>query len=160
MIASLVVVGVLASAPASTPASAADLARLSWLAGCWSRTNTRRIVEEQWMAPAAGLMLGAGRTRNVADGALAELEQVRIESRGDTLVFVAKPSRQPEATFTAVAVTDSMVVFENLAHDYPQRVGYRLVHADSVAAFIDGTNDGKPRKVEFPYRRVSCPNPR
>ncbi len=130
------------------------------LAGCWSRTSARRIVEEQWMAPAAGLMLGSGRTRNVADGALVEFEQVRIEVRGDTLVYVANPSRQSEATFMAIAVTDSMVVFENLVHDYPQRVGYRLVHADSVAAFIDGTADGKPRKVEFPYRRVGCANPR
>ena len=149
-----------ASVLASTPAPAADLARLSWLAGCWSRTGTRRIVEEQWMAPAAGLMLGSGRTRNLADGALVEFEQVRIESRGDTLVFVAKPSRQPEAEFTAITATDSLVVFENLAHDYPQRVGYRLVHADSLAAFIDGTTEGQARKVEFPYRRVGCPNPR
>ena len=112
------------------------------------------------MAPAAGLMLGSGRTRNVADGALVEFEQVRIEARGDTLVFVARPARQPEASFTAIALGDSMVVFENLAHDYPQRVGYRLVHADSIAAFVDGTDEGRPRRVEFPYRRVPCLNPR
>jgi hypothetical protein len=78
MITGLLVASVLA---ASTPAPAANLARLSWLAGCWSRTNPRRIVEEQWMAPASGLMLGSGRTRNVADGALVEFEQTRIEAR-------------------------------------------------------------------------------
>lgn len=154
------VAAVLAAAAGAPPAPGADLARLSWLAGCWSRVTARRIVEEQWMAPAGGLMLGAGRTRDAADGALVEFEQVRIEARGDTLVFVAKPSRQAEASFAAIAVTDSQVVFENLAHDYPQRVGYRRVHADSIAAFIDGMDDGRPRRVEFPYRRVACPNPR
>lgn len=156
MIASLLVAAALAATPAATAAPA--FASLDWLAGCWRRETPRRIVEETWMAPAAGLLLGASRTVAVANGALVEYEQVRIEARGDTLAYVAKPSRQPEATFTAIQWTDSLVLFENAAHDFPQRVGYRQVSADSVAAWIEGTVDGKARRVEFPYRRVACPD--
>jgi len=145
-----------AAAPAAAPAPDA-LARLAWLAGCWRRETARRVVEEQWMAPGGGLMLGTGRTLAAADGALVEYEQVRIEARGDTVVYVARPSAQGEATFTAIAFDDSSIVFANPAHDFPQRVGYRIVSADSLSAWIEGTREGKVRRVDFPYRRGTCP---
>jgi hypothetical protein len=47
------------------------------------------------------------------------------------------------------------VIFENQAHDYPQRVGYKR-EGDSLLAWIDGTAGGKSRRVDFPYRRVAC----
>ena len=50
------------------------------------------------------------------------------------------------------------VVFENKEHDFPQRVGYRRLGADSVLAWIDGTSNGKAQRFEFPYRRVPCPS--
>ena len=144
----------LAAAAVTAPAS---LAPLDWLAGCWRRATPRRVVEEAWMAPAGGLMLGMSRTVSATDGTLVEFEQVRIEARGDTVVYVAKPSRQPEATFTAITFDDSTIVFEDPGHDFPQRVGYRRVGADSLSAWIEGTVDGKARRVDFPYRKVACP---
>jgi hypothetical protein len=36
-------------------------------------------------------------------------------------------------------------------------VGYRRSGPDSVVAWIDGTNGGKSQRIEFPYRRVTCP---
>jgi hypothetical protein len=30
------------------------------------------------------------------------------------------------------------VVFENPEHDFPKRIGYRLVSADSLEAWVDG----------------------
>jgi hypothetical protein len=59
--------------------------------------------------------------------------------------------------FVSRLLTDSTVVFENLEHDFPQRVGYRRAGADSVLAWIEGTVDGKTRRVDFPYRRAVCP---
>ena len=140
------------------PAQPVSLSPLGWLAGCWRRATATRVVEEQWMAPAGGLMLGMSRTVSAADGKLVEFEQVRIEARGDRAVYVAMPSRQALAEFPAVAYDDTSIVFENLAHDFPQRVGYRRVSADSIAAWIEGPGkDGKARRVEFPYRRAECP---
>ena len=55
--------------------------------------------------------------------------------------------------------TDSTVVFENRTHDFPQRVGYRKVGADSLLAWIEGERNGRTRRIEFPYRRVRCAGP-
>lgn len=156
MIAAALCAGALLAAAPQAPVPDA-LARLAWLAGCWRRETAGRVVEEQWMAPAGGVMLGAGRTVSAPDGTLVEYEQVRIEARGDTLAYVARPSGQPEATFTALAPGEGSIVFENATHDFPQRVGYRVAGADSVVAWIEGTHGGQLRRVEFPYRRAACP---
>jgi hypothetical protein len=128
--------------------------RVGWLAGCWGRSAGARVVEEQWMRPRGGLMLGAGRT--VEGDSLIEFEQVRILEREGRLVYAAAPSGQTPAEFTSIAVTDSSVTFENLAHDFPQRILYRRVGRDSLVARIEGMRGGKLRGVDFAYGRASC----
>jgi hypothetical protein len=69
----------------------------------------------------------------------------------------AHPSGQPSAVFRARDIGDQRVVFENPEHDFPQRVGYERKGADALAAWIEGTMNGRARRVDFAYRRVACP---
>lgn len=134
--------------------------QLGWLAGCWQleRSTERgvRLIDEQWMAPRGGAMLGASRT--VQGAAMVEYEHVLIREDAGGLVYVAKPARQAEASFRAVELEERAVVFENPAHDFPQRIVYRLRADGALDARIEGSVRGQPRAVDFPYRRVSCPN--
>jgi hypothetical protein len=136
--------------------AAGDGARIEqagWLQGCWQMAAEGRVVEEQWMAPAGGVMLGMGRT--VRDGKLVEYESVVLREEDGKLAYEAHPSGQPSAVFLSKTLDESSVVFENPTHDYPQRVGYRR-DGDALLAWIDGTANGKARRVDFPYRRVGC----
>jgi hypothetical protein len=128
--------------------------QVGWLAGCWARTSGSRVVEEQWMRPRGGLMLGAGRT--VEGDSLIEFEQVRVHERDGRLIYAAAPSGQTPAEFTSLAVTDSSITFENLTHDFPQRILYRRIGADSLVARVEGMRGGKLRGVDFPYSRAAC----
>ncbi len=144
-----VAVGFAAEAPIAKP----TLATIAWLAGSWSFERNGRVVEEQWLAPAGGTMLGMSRT--VANGKTIDYEFVvlRAEASGD-IVYTAKPAKQPEASFQLKRASDTEVVFENLEHDFPQRILYTLQPDGSLLAAIEGTQDGKGRRVLFPYRRV------
>lgn len=102
-------------------------------------------------------MLGMGRTTLVEPDSLVEFEQTRIERDRFHLVFTATPSQQATASFTSIQLTDSLVIFENKSHDFPQRVGYRLMPDGSLNAWIEGTMKGKTRHIDFPYQRVACP---
>jgi hypothetical protein len=95
-----------------------------------------RTVEEQWMVPRGGSMLGMSRT---------------VRSGGRSSTSSSCCGR------TAIGVTDSTAVFENPEHDFPQRIGYRLVRPDFLSAWIEGTRGGHARRVDFAYRRGSCP---
>src|SRR5687767_4613821 len=103
-------------------AQPAGIQRLAWLQGCWEVVSPERTVEEHWMAPRGKSMVGVGRT--VRGDSLVEYELVVVREQGDRLAYEAHPSGQPTAVFLSRAVSDSSVVFENLEHDFPQRVGY------------------------------------
>jgi hypothetical protein len=132
----------------------AGVNRIAWLQGCWSLTAGGRTVEEHWMSPRGGAMLGISRT--VQDGRLVEYEFLIIRERGDALVYEARPSGQSPAEFVAPRIDADSVVFENAQHDFPQRVGYRP-RGSGIDAWIEGTVGGQRRRVDFPYERTACP---
>ncbi|HET7203631.1 MAG TPA: DUF6265 family protein [Steroidobacteraceae bacterium] len=142
---------------AGAPALAADpgVEQLGWLAGCWSRTDADPGSGEQWTAPGGGTMLGVSRT--VRGDRTVEYEFVVIRAAADgKLVYHAHPSGQPAAEFRLLRLADREVVFENAAHDFPQRVGYRLAQDGALTAWIEGSHGGTPKRIAFPMRRVSC----
>jgi len=137
------------------PPQAGAVERIAWLQGCWQTSSPQRIIEEHWTAPRGRSMLGVGRT--LRGDSLVEYELVVVRERAGVLTYHAHPSGQAGAVFTAQALSDSVVVFENPAHDFPQRVGYRRVGTDSLLAWIEGPIQGTARRVEFPYVRARCP---
>lgn len=138
----------------SAAGTAAGVDQVAWLQGCWTTTAGERVVEEQWMSPRGGAMLGSGRT--VRAGRLVEYEFMVIRERGGALVFEAHPSGQSAAEFVARTVEADAVVFENEAHDFPQRIGYRKRGA-GLDAWVEGTAGGKSRRSDFSYARAACP---
>jgi hypothetical protein len=129
--------------------------RVAWLQGCWQNISGERTVEEHWMAPRGRSMLGMGRT--VRGDRLIEYEVIVLREQDNQLAYEAHPSGQPSTVFLSQSVSDSMALFVNLQHDFPQRIGYRFDSPDSLLAWIEGIDKGQSRRVEFPYRRVACP---
>jgi len=138
-------------------AQTVSIADVAWLQGCWELRDGDRVVEERWMPPRAGSMLGVGRTTR--GGKLVEHEFILLAERDGRLAYQAHPSGQPGATFLSRPMTGQEVVFENPAHDFPQRVGYRSAGPGELLAWIEGTSGGRPRRVEFAYRSVPCVAP-
>lgn len=139
-------------------AAGQGLEQLAWLAGCWAADGGEPGSGEQWMAPAGGTMLGMSRT--VRRGRTIEHEFVQIRAGADgVLVYIAQPSNQRETSFTLKSQTAHEVVFENAAHDFPQRVIYRSLPDGRLAARIEGLRQGSLRGVDFPMRRAACEAP-
>lgn len=147
-------VALVAAASHGPATAAAGIERVAWLQGCWESASTERVIEERWMAPRGGSMVGVGRT--VRGGELAEYELVVIREHGEQLAYEAHPSGQPSATFLSDTLTDATVVFQNLQHDFPKRVGYKRGGPDELVAWIDAGPDSERPTLEFPYRRVPC----
>ena len=126
---------------------------VAWIAGCWGVDRNGRHVSEQWMPPDGGTMMGVSRT--VAGGKTTEWEFLIIREGAKGLEYVAKPSGQAEATFTAATASARVVVFENPAHDFPKRVVYKR-DGDTLTAAIEGPMNGQNRRIEFPYKKISC----
>ena len=135
-------------------AQRAPVDTLRWLAGCWRLSTATRTVEEQWMAPAGGVMLGMSRT--VVNGRYREHEFLRIYSAGDTLVYAPQPSGQAPAEFRSTRIGPGEIVFENPVHDFPTRIEYRRVSTDTVTATVGSDRPGARRPLVFAYVRSAC----
>lgn len=143
---------------AATPAAPSDIDKLGFMAGCWTLTRPNGTkIEEQWLAPAGGAMIGM--SRSVRDGKLREYEFVRIVPGDDgKLRYVALPSGQTESAFPVKEIGENAVTFEAPEHDFPQRILYRLVDKDTLVARIEGSVGGKARSADFPYGRCAAGN--
>jgi hypothetical protein len=138
---------------ASTAASAADAALPAWMAGGWCTDANARRIEEVWLAPAGGMMIGMSRTV-AANRRTPEFEFLRIELRDGVPTYLAQPQGTPPVAFKLTQSTDSSVRFENPQHDFPQRIEYRRA-GHALHAEIAGPRQGKERVIAFDYEL--CP---
>jgi len=128
----------------------AAVAKLDWLAGAWISEKDGVVVRETWLAPRDGAMAGAGQTNRPGRKPFIEFMRITAEPAGVT--FTAIPPGQPPTPFVKRPGADGEAVFENTAHDFPQRVIYRRCGAD-LCARIEGTVGGKLQAQEWHYRR-------
>ena len=134
-----------------------------FMTGCWviERPEKSMRIEEQWMAPAGGTMIGMSRT--VRNKVTTGWEFMRIEVSDSGVHFVSKPKENKDETFFKLSTSAADVkpstafaAFDNPEHDFPQRVIYHSNKPDTLSARIEGTMNGKTSGVDFPYKRVEC----
>jgi hypothetical protein len=158
---------ILAAALLFAPAAEAQtLAQLHWLKGCWrteapAEAESGAVVTEVWVAPPFPAMLGYAYT--VGEGEVQGWEQTRIEMIDGWPHFVAMPNggapvrfrlHDPTDVISVDDEPDGLAIFENSAHDYPQRVVYAR-YGNRLKASISDINGSN--RIEFEYRRIRCP---
>jgi len=152
--ASALVVALALSPVTAAGQESSDPRTLRWLAGCWEQRRGTRVVQEQWMAPSGGMLLGMSRT--VSGDVARAFELLRIVRQDGVLTYIAQPGGGVATSFAASTVSDSVVVFANPAHDFPQRIMYRKAGSDSLIARIEGDQGGQVRGMDIPMRRGRC----
>jgi len=131
------------------------IAQLAWLSGCWKAENAEPGSGEQWTPPAGGSMIGTSRT--IRQGKMIEFEFMQFRTLNDgKLVFIAQPTGNPPTTFRLKILDKTGVTFENLEHDFPQRVIYSRFENGTISARIEGMVNGALRTVHYPMVRVDC----
>ena len=128
--------------------------KLAWIAGCWQGQMGSGVTQEQWMKPDGGSMLGMSRT--VVNGKTPFFEFLQIKRDGEDLVYLARPQGKEPTPFKLVKLNESAAVFENLQHDFPQRIAYQRQVDGSLIATLEGEDKGKSKRVDFPMQRMKC----
>lgn len=124
-----------------------------WLAGHWCSQTATEQGEEYWW-PAAGEMM-MGMSRSVATGKKTQFEFLRIETIDRVPTYIVLPQGKGETAFPRTGGGESWVRFENLAHDFPQRIEYRR-SGDALQAKIAGPGaGGKQMEIAFEFTRCA-----
>jgi len=125
---------------------------LKWLSGHWAGDESGGRTEEYWMEPRGGVMPGMNRTVKKSGGVF--YEYLRIEKAPEGIVYIASPMGKDTTVFPMVSLDKQKVVFENLKHDYPQRIIYQLDEKGALKARIEGVVKGKTESCEWIWHRV------
>jgi len=144
---------VTASLLISAAASGADpLAELAWMAGQWAGKDGPIEMEEIWIEPRGGLMLGVH--RDVKAGKAVSYEFLRIEATPQGITYFAIPQGKSAPTpFRLVESKGRRAVFANPEHDFPKRVIYWLGDDGSLHARVEGNPGDKEQAMEWAWRK-------
>lgn len=131
------------------------LQRIGWINGFWKMTSKDGSMTESWAPETDSSLAGVGKFMDTA-GKVLTTEEIRIVLRKGTLRYVPVVSNQNlgmPVTFDEISFSDTMVIFENKGHDFPQRIAYIKKSDNSMLAYIEGKVDGVVQRMEFPYER-------
>ena len=135
----------------AAPALAQQAELPMWMVGSWLSCADGRQVSETWQGDARGMLLGS--TLTLGRRATFEFQRIARNDAGG-ITFYAQPGGAPATEFVARPDSgDGRLVFENLAHDFPQRVIYWR-EGDGLVGRIEGMLDGRAASEEWRYVRA------
>lgn len=134
------------SAPPPTP---------DWMSGYWLSCEGGQVAEN-WIGAGSGTLLGTNLTRGEQTG--FEFLRIAANASGGYSYYSMPGGRSPPTEFAMVSLEGERAVFENLNHDFPQRIIYErngeALHARIESADASQGMDWNFRRAEID---TSCP---
>jgi hypothetical protein len=129
----------------------ATITSIGWLAGDWVGVVGGNDVEERWMSPAGGAMIGNSRSTRGNPASMVEFEYLCIAQRHGGLVYTAMPNGGGATDFLLTKISADSATFENPEHDFPRAITYTK-RADGG---VDATISGAPgqRVLTYSFKR-------
>lgn len=138
-----------------TPAKTfAQIEKANWLVGEWGNTTKEGVLTETWTKQNDSTM--TGQSFFIIGKDTVHTENIVLEQKGDSLLYIPTIKNQNEGkpvTFNMITATENQFIFENKEHDFPQKITYTKVSADSLIAEISGIQDGKESKESYPMKK-------
>ena len=127
--------------------------KLYFLAGTWKMQTKRGAVCEEWKRVNKNYLQSKGYMIRGKDTIISE--RIALTNTKEGVFYTSTVEDQNNKKAIAFKMTGSennIYVFENPQHDFPKRIVYKLITADSLHAYIDdGTETGK--RQDFYYKR-------
>ena len=126
-----------------------------WLIGMWSAQLNDRSSFEEWKKFNDSVYVG--RSYSIDKGDTVSSESIKLVQQGEEIHYIPTVKDQNNnmpVAFRLTLLDSSTMIFENQAHDFPQRITYRRISPDSLVAEISGTIKGEYNAQQFPMRMV------
>lgn len=128
----------------------------AFMSGCWAQPAPEgNGLREIYSTPAANMMTGLSQFWR--GGNIVDFEFSRIDSSAEGPLLTPHPSGVRSVTFSPVRIEATRIVWENLEHDFPQRIIYHRVASDTLVARIEGGSGADAQALEWRMARMACP---
>lgn len=152
----ITIIAFLVSLASCSPVKYEDIDQLAWLRGKWGTDIQGKNMAEEWVRLNDSTLIGQSYFLEGQDTILEE--QMTIATRNSLTYFQTiineKGSPDQDTTrFEMVELEEGKIIFENLFHDFPQRITYTHPSKDSLWAYIDGDLKGNYERIDFKMKR-------
>jgi hypothetical protein len=133
-----------------------ELQKSKWLLGEWEKKDCLGTLKEIWTTQDDSTYAGQSYYFQNEKDTLHN-EQIELVQEGENLIYkaIVKGENNDEAVpFQLTKDEDSLLVFENPKHDYPQKIEYKLQKNGSIVATISGKQRGKVSSESYPMNKV------
>ncbi len=124
--------------------------QLHVLEGKWIMKTKRGSMGEEWVKVSESHLQNRGFYIKGTDTVVTETVALKDTPEGIFYTStVADQNNQQPVSFKLTSSEKDEFIFENTAHDFPKRIIYHLISADSIHAYIDGGVNGGGKRQDF-----------
>lgn len=132
-----------------------DLSIFDWLAGTWEYKGDKTITIEKWEKLSSQTFDGINYVRKINDQEPIFSESLRILNMKGEVFYLAKVDHnEMPIPFRLVNKSVDKFIFENMNHDFPQRITYSFYSPDSLNVNVRRIEDNNIKEFFLAFRRV------
>jgi uncharacterized protein DUF6265 len=123
--------------------------------GTWVTKTKKGFIGERWKKISGTELRSRG--FEVTGNDTAMTEEVQLVKKNGQVYYtpvVKNENGGKPVPFKLTAVAGNRFTFSNPEHDYPQTIVYDFITDDSLHAWVDGKENGKPLRIDYNYKRV------
>lgn len=132
---------------------AQDESILSLFPGKWKMDVDESEVFEFWEIVSDTELFGSSYI--LENGEKYISENMYLKKFADQWAYVAIPEDQTMTLFVLVDYSSKKFVFENLEHDFPQRIIYEFHKDGKMTAAIEDSENSENKRMEFSFKIVN-----
>ena len=154
IILSLSILAMLASCKKGKEGNVRAIEKAAWLVGNWENRSPEGSLSEIWTKENDSVYHGQSYFIKSKD--TLHFETISLTQVGDAVFYtptVVGQNGDKPVPFKMTAITDKQMVFENPAHDYPQKIVYKKISSDRLIATISGKQQGKQTQESYPMAK-------
>ena len=126
--------------------------KLYQLEGTWKMSGKKGSVCEEWKIVSKNYLQSKGYVLKGKDTLVNERVELRKTKEGIFYTStVSDQNNKKPVAFKLTSFEGNRFIFENKEHDFPKRIVYQFISADSLHAFIDDGKQGTKQAQHFYY---------
>lgn len=125
-----------------------------WIIGSWEQKTDKGILTESWQRQNDSVFVGSCYFINESD--TLHRETILLEQRADSIAYSANVKGQNNdkaVPFRLTTANTNSLVFENLTHDYPQKIVYQKNKSNGLVVTISGILQGKKSEEKYSFTK-------
>ncbi len=133
-----------------------ELQKANWLIGNWEKKDSIGTLKELWQIKDDSTFIGQS-YYIINDKDTVHNEQIELMQDKEHLIYTATvkgENNNEPIPYQMMKDEDSLLVFENPKHDFPQKIQYQLKKNKSLVATISGKQNGKIFSESYPLTKI------